>query len=447
MDPAQQPATPEIPDFSRRTREANKRQDQRRNAPHADGNPPKDRFHDAELRKAIERYRDLFNTAPDAYLITDMRGTISEANLAAGRLFGVDPRLLTGKPLPSFFDEAGRRGYRKQLDRICDLDRLDDWEILIQPRKGDPIPVSVTIARTTHADSAAGGCRWVIRDITKRRRAEDALRELNRELESRVASRTAQLAAANRVKDELLLSERQAREHAEAADRVKAEFLTLLSHEFRTPLQAIFGYTELLDRQIHGPLNQAQLRDLHRIQQSQHHMLGLITTILDFARLDSGQEIEVNLCPTVVHDILVEMEGFIGSQLEKRKLQYQYHCGDAGAVANADPAKLQQIVLNLLGNALKFTPAGGRVALECDRERESVVIRVVDSGIGIPREKLETVFEPFVQIRRQDIRAEGTGLGLPISRRLSTAMGATLTASSNPEQGSTFTLRLPVITA
>lgn len=288
-------------------------------------------------------------------------------------------------------------------------------------------------------------------ELTASRNAIDLdrqrLRELNRELESRVASRTAQLAAANRARDELLLSERQAREDAYVANRVKTDFLTLLSHEFRTPLQAIFGYTELLERQIHGPLNEAQLRDLHRIQQSQQLLLGLITTILDFARLDSGQEIEVDLRPTVVHDILGGMEGFIGSQLEKHGLTYQYDCSDRGIVANTDPIKLQQIVLNLLSNALKFTPTGGRVALECDRERHAVVIRVVDSGIGIPRDKLETVFHPFVQIRSNGTCTEGTGLGLAISRRLATALGGTLTASNNPEQGSTFSLRLPLARA
>ena len=288
-------------------------------------------------------------------------------------------------------------------------------------------------------------------ELTASRNAIDLdrqrLRELNRDLESRVASRSAQLAAANRARDELLLSERQAREDADAANRVKADFLTLLSHEFRTPLQAIFGYTELLERQIHGPLNEAQLRDLHRIQQSQQHLLGLITTILDFARLDSGQDIEVDLRPTVVHDILREMEGFIAVQLERQELKYQYRCSDQGVVANADPCKLQQIVLNLLSNALKFTPTGGCVALECNREGDSVVVRVLDSGIGIPPDELETVFQPFVQIRSRGRCTEGTGLGLAISRRLATAMGGTLTASNNPDQGSTFSLRLPLAAA
>jgi signal transduction histidine kinase len=277
---------------------------------------------------------------------------------------------------------------------------------------------------------------------------EDALLaalEKLRLAEERIASRTTELADATRTKDDLLLAERKAREEAEAANRVKADFLALLSHEFRTPLQAIFGYTELLERQIHGPLNEAQLRDLHRIRQSQQHLLGLITTILDFARLDSGKDVEVHLGATAVDEILRGMEGFVGSQLEKGRVSYGYHCSDKGIVALADPAKVQQIVLNLLANAIKFTPPEGHVSLECEGDAASVVIRVVDTGIGIPADKLETVFQPFVQIRNTHLRSEGTGLGLAISRRLATAMGGILAAASVEGEGSTFTLRLPAM--
>jgi signal transduction histidine kinase len=116
------------------------------------------------------------------------------------------------------------------------------------------------------------------------------LRELNRDLEVRMASRTAQLATANLIKDQLLASERKAREEAERSNRVKSDFLALLSHEFRTPLQAVFGYTELLDAEIHGELNESQRRYVHRIKQSQEHLLGLINTILEFAKLEGEQQ-------------------------------------------------------------------------------------------------------------------------------------------------------------
>jgi len=440
MDPAQQPTNSDERDYPRRVQETPRRQDNKVTP----GQARRATADDASREEGV-RFRDFFDLAPDAYFITDAAGNIREANAAGGRMLGIEPQFLSGKPLPAFFDDAGRKQYRQQLDRLCDFDHLDDWEIALHRRNGERVAVSVSIARARGKDRT--GHRWILRDISRRSKAESELRELNRDLEQRIASRTTELALANRAKDELLIAERSAREEAETALRVKADFLALLSHEFRTPLQAIFGYSELLERQIHGPLNEAQLRDLHRIQQSQQHLLGLITTILDFARLESTKDIEVHLGPTVVHEILGEMEGFVGSQLEQRALSYGYHCCDERTVAFADPAKLQQIVLNLLANAIKFTPPGGHVSLECEEDAGSgsVVIKVIDSGIGIPADKLETVFQPFVQIRDKNSPGEGTGLGLSISRRLATAMGGMLTATSVKGNGSIFTLRLPLI--
>jgi len=263
------------------------------------------------------------------------------------------------------------------------------------------------------------------------------------QLEVRVAKGTVQLAAAYRAKDELLVAERRARAEAETANNAKTDFLALMSHEFRTPLQAIFGYTELLEREIHGPLTDAQRGDLHRIQQSQQHLLGLITAILDFSRIESGQGVEVRVQPTPVNEILHGMEGLIGSQLGAKQLRYEFRPGDARIAAQADAAKVQQILLNLLANAIKFTPRGGAIRLECAADSEHVAIRVVDSGIGIPADKLEAVFEPFVQIREKNYASSnGTGLGLAISRRLAIAMGGSLTATSTLGKGSIFTLRL-----
>jgi len=253
------------------------------------------------------RDRELFDAAPDAYIVTDVDGTIRDANIAASRLFGVEPRFLIGKQLQTYFEDGSRRQFRRHLDQLCDSDRIEGWELWVAPRRGDRVPVAVSLGRAPAREEKRAGYRWILRNISRQKEAEDTLRELNRDLELRVASRTAQLAAANLKKDQLIFSERKAREEAEIANRVKSEFLALLSHEFRTPLQAIFGYTELLEREIHGPLNDAQRRDLKRIQQSQQHLLGLITTILDFARLESAHGIEVQLAPVVVNEILANM--------------------------------------------------------------------------------------------------------------------------------------------
>jgi PAS domain S-box-containing protein len=394
------------------------------------------------LQRERQKYFELFELAPDAYFITDTHGVIREANLAASQLLGVPSQFLVGKRLPNFFDESARRTYRHQLDQLCGSERSEDWEISVQPANGGLTAVSISVVQISRGDRSIGGYRWILRDITKRKQAELSVRELNRDLERRVASRTAQLAAADRLKDELLASERKARQDAEISNRVKSDFLALLSHEFRTPLQAIFGYTELLEREIHGPLTDAQRRDLLRIQQSEQHLLGLITAILDFAKLESGQPVEVSLYRAAVHEILLHIEGLVGPQLEEKHLRYEYRCDDPSILAFADPAKVQQIVLNLLANAIKFTAPGGSISLIAELEPNAVAIRVADTGCGIPSDKLDAVFLPFVQIRSKGTAANGTGLGLPISQRLANAMGGTLTGTSEPGRGSTFTLRL-----
>lgn len=284
---------------------------------------------------------------------------------------------------------------------------------------------------------------------TSNRFAEEALRlenqqlrELNRDLELRLASRTRQLTATNRIKDELLARERKAREEAEMSNLVKSDFLALLSHEFRTPLQAVFGYTELLDADIHGTLNESQRLYVRRIKQSQQHLLGLINTILEFAKLESGQQIEVTLRHSPMQEILQLMESLIAPQLEARGLAYAYRSVDESIAAYADATKVQQIILNLLSNAIKFTKPGGSITLECAREPDMVVLRVHDTGCGIPADQLEAVFEPFVQLKTGGMVSSGTGLGLSISRRLAQTMGGSLSAVSEVDKGSTFTLRL-----
>jgi PAS domain S-box-containing protein len=387
------------------------------------------------------RFCELFDFAPEAYVTTDLYGTIRDANVAASKLLGVAPKSLVGKALPSFFEESARKQFPNQLEQLCDQNRLDDWELWLQPRRGAKTAISASVSRSTR-NYLAAEYRWIVRDITKRHQADEEIRELIRQLEMRVATGTVQLAAAYRAKDELLVSEHSAREEAEAANRAKSDFLALLSHEFRNPLQAIFGYTELLEREIHGPLTDAQRVDLRRIQQSQQHLLGLISAILDFARIESGEAIEMDVKPTAVSEILGDLEDSIVPQLEPKKLKYRYRRKDTCIAALADAAKVQQIVLNLLSNAIKFTPRGGSITLECDSDSKHLAIRVVDTGIGIPPDKLEAVFEPFVQIRERNGLSNGTGLGLAISRRLANAMGGSLTATSVLGQGSAFTLRL-----
>ena len=261
---------------------------------------------------------------------------------------------------------------------------------------------------------------------------------LTRDVTERVLGEVA-LAAA------LQLAE-SAKAEAEAANAAKTGFLATMSHELRTPLNAILGYTELLALGVYGGVTDPQRDALARITHSERHLLGLITEILDFARLETGRA-RYNLADVPLRDVLTEAHALVDPQLRGKGLAFaQDECACDGLVVRADAGKARQIVLNLLSNALKFTPAGGQVALRCRAEPTMAVVEVVDSGAGIPAGELERVFEPFVQLGRgRTDPVIGSGLGLAISRELARGMGGDLTAESTVGAGSLFRLTLPRI--
>jgi signal transduction histidine kinase len=235
----------------------------------------------------------------------------------------------------------------------------------------------------------------------------------------------------------------RARAVAEQANKAKSEFLANMSHELRTPLNAIGGYTELIIEGIRGPVTAPQRSDLDRIKRNQVYLLSIINDILNFAKLEAGR-VQLALKSVSMNQSLGEMEALITPQLQQKQLRYEYRCCDPSFTARADPERLQQILLNLLSNAIKFTSAGGEILVLCHPTTTHMEVRVKDSGVGIPADKIESIFEPFVQLDRgQPAGNVGTGLGLAISRELARAMGGDLKAKSTVGRGSTFILSLP----
>jgi signal transduction histidine kinase len=244
------------------------------------------------------------------------------------------------------------------------------------------------------------------------------------------------------VLDHLVAQQRATQRVAALANHAKAQFLAIMSHELRTPLNAIAGYVQLLEMGIRGPVNDQQRTDLERIAKSQQYLTRLVCDVLDFARMEVGQ-LSVAVDDVRLADALDAADALIAPQARAGGLAYAYRRPSRSLTVRADRERLEQVVLNLLSNAIKFTPPGGRVTLDYAMRAEKVVVRVRDTGRGIPSELQSTIFEPFTQVDQRYTRAVGgAGLGLAISRELSRAMGAELTVESVPGRGSTFALRL-----
>jgi PAS domain S-box-containing protein len=434
-------------------------------------------------------YRLLVETVQDyAIFALDPAGRILTWSAGAARLKGYGRTEVIGRHFSIFYSpEDVKEGKpERELEAAARVGRLEDegWRVR---KDGTRLWASVVITALRDESGTLVGFAKVTRDLTERRAAEEQarrlaaeeaaraeaerqseeLRLLNEELQGQAIELEQQTEEAQSLAEELeqtneelqrtlidanearALAER-ARAEAEAASKAKTEFLTMMSHELRTPLNAIAGYAQLLEMGLRGPVTSEQREDLERIQRSRLHLTGLINEVLNYARLDSGA-VTYDVSPTLIAEVIAAAAPLVEPQRSAKRLTFDVRlpefAGRQPLYVLADRDKLRQILLNLLSNAVKFTPEGGRITLELldqPNERGMAVLRVSDTGVGIPTDKLEVIFEPFIQVGRSlSSPGEGTGLGLAISRDLARGMGGEVTAESQPGIGSTFTLILP----
>lgn len=371
----------------------------------------------AETLKHGDRIYQLMVDAVRDYAIfmLDPNGYVASWNRGAERLKGYKANEIIGRHFSVFYPPADIASEKPQLELEGAIreGRFEDegWRLR---NDGTQFWANVIITPVHDDDGSLVGFAKVTRDLTERRAAElKAIADARRLAES------------------------------EAANIAKSEFLTAMSHELRTPLNAIAGYTELLTLGLGGPVSTEQNDYLDRIRRSQRHLMGIITDLLNFSRIEAGH-LTYAIAPIPLPDIIASVSALVEPQAEAKGIVFEIDSSSQGCVALGDRPKVDQIVLNLLSNAIKFTGPKGKMRIECSTTESSASISVVDTGVGIPADKLESIFEPFVQLGRSLSSAhEGMGLGLAISRDLARAMDGDLTVKSTVGTGSTFTLILP----
>jgi PAS domain S-box-containing protein len=372
------------------------------------------------LRASEERFRLLVQNVKDyAIFMLSPSGHIVSWNEGAQRIKGYSESEIIGKHFSVFYTEediaSGKPAFELLLAARDGRFEDEGWRV---SKDGSRIWANVVISAVRNPAGELIGFAKVTRDLTEYRAAqEQALADTRRAAEAEVANRT------------------------------KSEFLAAMSHELRTPLNAIGGYAELIAMGIAGPITEQQQDYIARIRSSQQHLLGIITDLLNFSRIEAGQ-VTYDLGPVPIENIIDSVMPLVAPQAESRSITLSREPAPAGAIVLADQRKAEQIVLNLMSNAIKFTDAAGSVTVRCAIEGDKVCIAVEDSGVGIPADKLAAIFEPFVQLgRSRTSQHEGTGLGLSISRDLARAMGGEVSVTSAVGVGSTFTLTLPRATA
>lgn len=370
----------------------------------------------ARTRAEIERqrYHELFELAPDGYVVTDGAGIIREANRAAANLLNLSSKFLISKPLINFIAYEERRAFRAKLMQLIQTEWMQEWEIRILPRTGEIFDAAVTVSTVRDLQGKPIGWRWLLRDITTRKQTEEKIRKI--ELQN------------------LQLQE---------AAKLKSHFLAIMSHELRSPMNAIIGFSQLLLRSSHQSLSKQQTNMVERIFNSGKHLLTLIDEILDFAKIEVGC-LQLQLQELNLAELVTATAEEMRSLVEQKNLELTINLNIQNPCVVNDSTRIRQILINLLSNAIKFTDVGTVEVAVWELPKNRIAIAVKDTGIGIAQADIDHIFQEFRQLNQSITRQHGgTGLGLAITDRIVRMMQGKIIVESELDRGSTFRVELP----
>lgn len=368
---------------------------------------------DADLQDRIEELSAILDTATDGVVLVAPSGEIRSVNRSAEALFGFESAELVGKPFTALFAVESQREAGDYLSGLSDngvASVLNDGrEVIGREAQGRFIPLFMTMGKLP---SSRGYCA-VMRDITQWKRAEEELT--------------------------------QARGQAENASSQKTDFLARISHEVRTPLNAIIGFSELMIDEKFGPIGNTRYRDyLRDINRSGNHVLDLVNDLLDISKIEAGAQ-EMEFESVSLNDALADSVAIMQPEANRERVIIRSSFASNLPEVVADLRSIKQIALNLLSNAIRFTPAGGQVIVSTVYELSGdVILRVRDTGIGMSRSEVEQALKPFKQVSSlKSKRQDGTGLGLPLTKAMVEANRAAFTIDSKPDEGTIVEVAFP----